>query len=42
MKEFLKQIEIALIDMWNDLYKFLCHLAGEEPKDNYIVNPYAD
>ncbi len=39
MNDFLKQIEIILIDMWNYLYRFLCHLHGEDVNDDWIVDP---
>lgn len=43
MDNFLKQVEIILIDMWNYLYRFLCHLTGVEPDDkNNRVEPPLD
>lgn len=37
MADFLKQVEIILIDMWNYLYRFLCHLTDQEVNDDLIV-----
>lgn len=39
MENFLKQIEIFLIDMWNYLYRFLCHLSDVEPDEDNRVDP---
>ena len=39
MNDFLKQIEVILIDMWNYLYKFLCHLTDTEVKEDWSVDP---
>lgn len=42
MKDILKKIEIILIDMWNYLYRFLCHITGETVNEDWIVDPTAD
>lgn len=42
MKDVWNWFKIALSDMWNDLYRLLCALAGREPKDSDIINPYED
>ena len=42
MKDILKKIEIILIDMWNYLYRFLCHITGETVNADWIVDPTAD
>ena len=42
MKDVLKQIEIILIDMWNYLYRFLCHIVGEDVNEDWILDPTAD
>lgn len=31
MNDFLKSLENILIDLWNYLYVFLCHLTNTEP-----------
>ncbi len=41
MSEFFKQIEVMFIDMWNYLYRFLCHLWDEEVNEDWIVDPTA-
>lgn len=41
MKDALKQIEIILIDMWNYLYRFLCHIVGEDVNEDWILDPTA-
>ena len=40
MKEFLKQFEAILIDLWNYLYRFLCNILGEEANEDWLVNPF--
>lgn len=42
MKDALKQIEIILIDMWNYLYRFLCHIVGEDVNEDWIIDPTAN
>lgn len=37
MNDFLKTLENILIDLWNYLYRFLCHITETEPKDENIV-----
>lgn len=39
MTEFLQTVEKVLIDLWNYLYMFLCHLSGVEPNpdDNWVT-----
>lgn len=39
MAEFFRKIEVILVDMWNYLYRFLCHLTGETVNDDLIVEP---
>lgn len=41
MADFFKQIEIVLIDLWNWLYRFLCHIWDEELNEDYMVDPMA-
>lgn len=42
MKDALKKIEIILIDMWNYLYRFLCHIVGEGVNEDWIIDPSAN
>ena len=42
MKDALKQIEIILIDMWNYLYRFLCHITGTDVNEDWILDPTAN
>lgn len=42
MKDALKQVEIILIDMWNYLYRFLCHIVGEDVNEDWIIDPPID
>lgn len=42
MKDFFGEFEVILIDMWNYLYRFLCHLLGEEVNEEWIVDPYGN
>lgn len=39
MKDALKQIEIILIDMWNYLYRFLCHILNQDVNEDWILDP---
>lgn len=41
MADFFKQVEVILIDLWNYLYRFLCHLTKQEPNEDWIVDPGA-
>lgn len=41
MAEFFKTIETILIDLWNYVYRLLCHLWDEEANEDYIVDPEA-
>lgn len=38
MADFFAKIETILIDMWNYLYKFLCHFYDKEPDDNMTLS----
>lgn len=37
MNDFLKEFETILKDMWNYLYRFLCHITGEEVNEDWLV-----
>lgn len=39
MNEILKKIETILIDMWNYLYRFLCHFWDQDVNEDWIVDP---
>ncbi len=42
MQDALKQVEIILIDMWNYLYRFLCHILKQEVHEDWILDPTKD
>ncbi len=37
MADFIKQIEIVFIDLWNYFYVLLCNLWDEELNEDWIV-----
>ncbi len=37
MADFIKQIEIVFVDLWNYFYVFLCNLWDEELNEDWIV-----
>ena len=37
MKEFLAALEKYFWQMWNELYKYLCEVLGEEFNEDWLV-----
>ena len=36
MQDFWTKVEDFLIQMWVYMYRYLCHMVGQEPDDKWI------